>query len=162
MTNGMDRGTFVTEAAGQVYKKTARFMYLGAIVCDNADCTVEINQRVLLANLRLRRYGLSFYDQSTASLRLKARMLKAEVMEIMLYGCVTWSPTVAHLAILRTAHRRLLLRCIGLKKNVVTTITCYPTQMSSLRLAAKTSRRRREKGGYFSRGLLLVWITKGN
>ena len=40
-------------------------------------------------------------------------MLKAEVIETMLYGCVTWGPTVAHLAMLRKAHHRLLLRCIG-------------------------------------------------
>ena len=43
-------------------------------------------------------------------------MLKAEIMRTMLYGSVTWSPTVVYLAILRTAHRRLLLRCIGWKK----------------------------------------------
>ena len=52
----------------------------------------------------LRRYGLSLYGQSTALLTLKVRMLKAEVMETILYGCVTWSPTVAHLAIVRTTH----------------------------------------------------------
>ena len=91
-------------------------MYLGANVCGNADLTVEINRRVLLANLCFRRYGLPLYDQPTASLRLKVRMLKAEVMETMLYGCVTWSPTVAHLAILRKTHHRLLLRCIGWKR----------------------------------------------
>ena len=116
MTKGMGRGTFVTEAASQVYKQTAKFVYLGATVCGNADLTVEINRRVLLSILRLRRCGLSLYDQSTAPLRLKVRMLKAEVIETLLYGCVTWSPTVAHLAIPRTDHHRLLLRCIGWKK----------------------------------------------
>ena len=85
-------------------------------MCENADLAVEINRHVLLANLRLRQYGLSRYDQFTAPLQLNVRMLKAEVMETMLYGCVTWSPTVAHLAILRTAHHRLLLRCIGWMK----------------------------------------------
>ena len=55
MTECMDRVTFVAEAAGQVYKQTAKFVYLGATVCENADLTVEINRRVLLANLRLRR-----------------------------------------------------------------------------------------------------------
>ena len=85
-------------------------------MCENADLAVEINRHVLLANLRLRQYGLSRYDQFTAPLQLNVRMLKAEVMETMLYGCVTWSPTVAHLAILRTAHYRLLLRCIGWKR----------------------------------------------
>ena len=34
----------------------------------------------------------------------------------MLYGCVTWSTIVAHLAILRKCPHRLLLRCIGWKK----------------------------------------------
>ena len=47
----MDRVTFVTEAARQVYTQTAKFVYLGATVCENADLTVEINRRVLLANL---------------------------------------------------------------------------------------------------------------
>ena len=58
MTKIMDRVTLVTEAAGQVYKQTAKFVYLGATVCENADLTVEINRRPILANLRLRRYAL--------------------------------------------------------------------------------------------------------
>ena len=70
---------------------------------------------MLLSNLRFRQYGLPLYDQVAAPLRLKVRMLKAEVMETMLYECVTWSPTVAHLAIPRKTHHRLLLRCIGWK-----------------------------------------------
>jgi len=113
MAKRMDRVTFFAEAAGQVYKQTAKFVYLAATVCENADLTVEINRRVLLANLRFRRYGVPLYDQPTAPLRLKVRMLKAEVMETMLYG---WSPTVAHLAILHNTHHRLLLRCIGWKR----------------------------------------------
>ena len=67
----------------------------------------------MLANLRFRRCGLPLYDQLDAPLRLKVRMLKAEAMETMLYGCVTWNPTVAHLDIPRKTRRRLLLRCIG-------------------------------------------------
>ena len=58
MTKGMDRVTFVTEAAGQVHKQSAKFVYLGATVRQNADVTVEITPRVLQANLRLRQYGL--------------------------------------------------------------------------------------------------------
>ena len=116
MTEHRDRVTFVTEAAGQVYEQTAKFVFLGATVCENADLAAEISRRVLLPNLRFRRYSLPLHDQPTAPLRLKARMLEAEEVETMLYGCVTWSPTVAHLALLWTAHRRLLLRCIGWKR----------------------------------------------
>ena len=85
---------FVTEAAGQVYKQTTELVYLGATVCKNTDHTAEINRRVLLASLRFRRSSLPLYHQSTASLRLKVRMFEvrmfeAEVLETVLYGCVT-------------------------------------------------------------------------
>ena len=58
MMKCMDRVAFVTEATGQVHKQTAKFVYLGATVRQNADVTVEITPRVLQANLRLRQYGL--------------------------------------------------------------------------------------------------------
>ena len=41
---------------------------------------------------------------------LKLRMLKTEVMETQLYGCVTWTLGKEHFAELRTAHRRFPLR----------------------------------------------------
>ena len=44
-------------------------------------------------------------------------MLKAEVLETMLYGCVTWSPRACHYDTLRRAHHRLLTRCIGWRKH---------------------------------------------
>ena len=83
-------------------------------MCENAGLTAESNRRVLLANLRFREHSLPLYDQPTASLRPKVRMLKTEVT--IIYGCVTSSPTVAHLAILRTAHHWLLHRCLRWKR----------------------------------------------
>ena len=62
-------------------------VYLGATVRENADLTVKINRCVLLANLRFRRCGLPLYDQSTAMLRLKVRMLKAEAMKPSVRVC---------------------------------------------------------------------------
>ena len=113
MTKRMDRVTFNTETAGQAYKKPATFVYLGRTMCENANLAAEINRRMLLANLLFRRYDLSPDGQPIAPLWLQVQMLEGGVVEIMLYGCVTWSPTVTHLAILRTVHRRFLLRCIG-------------------------------------------------
>ena len=49
-----------------------------------------------------------------APFTLKVRMLKAEVMEPLLYGCVTWTLGKEHFAELRTAHHRFLLRIIGI------------------------------------------------
>ena len=43
----------------------------------------------------------------------KLRMLNAEVMETLLYGCVTWTLGKEHFAELQTAHHRFFLRIIG-------------------------------------------------
>ena len=44
-------------------------------------------------------------------------MLRAEVLETMLYGCVTWSPRACHYNTLRRAHYRFLTRCISWRKH---------------------------------------------
>ena len=51
-----------------------------------------------------------------APFTLKVRMLKAELMETLLYGCVTWTLGKEHLAELRTVHHRFLLRIIGFQR----------------------------------------------
>ena len=40
-------------------------------------------------------------------------MLRAEVLETMLYGCVSWIPRACHYDTLRRAHHRFLTRCTG-------------------------------------------------
>ena len=44
-------------------------------------------------------------------------MLRVEVLETMLYGCVTWSPRACHYDTLRRARHRFLTRCIGWQKH---------------------------------------------
>ena len=51
-----------------------------------------------------------------APFALKLRMLKAEVMETLLYGCVTRTLGKEPFAELRTAHHRFLLRIIGFQR----------------------------------------------
>ena len=43
-------------------------------------------------------------------------MVKAEAVEALLYGCVTWTMHNAHYNLLRTAHHALLRRCLGWHK----------------------------------------------
>ena len=64
-----------------------------------------------------RKYTLELYDRPSAPLELKIQMLRAEVLETMLCGCVTWSPRACHYDTLRRAHHRFLTRCIGWRKN---------------------------------------------
>ena len=51
-----------------------------------------------------------------APLALKLRMIKVEVMETLLYGCVTWTLGKEHFAELRTARHRSLARIIGFQR----------------------------------------------
>ena len=62
-------------------------------------------------------YTLELYDRPSAPLQLKIRMLRAEVLENMLYGCVTWSSSACNYDTLRRAHHRFLTRCIRYRKH---------------------------------------------
>ena len=82
-TRGMSdaASTFSVEAAGQVYKQTHDFVYLGGNVNHHADLSIEIDRRIRNAWCSFRTYSLELYDQPSAPLELKIRMLKAEVLE---------------------------------------------------------------------------------
>ena len=88
--------TFGVEAAGQVYNQTNEFVYLGGNVNHNADLSIEVNRRVRNAWCSFRKYTFELYDRPSAPLELKIRILRAEVLETMLYGCVTWSTRAWH------------------------------------------------------------------
>ena len=105
--------TFSVEAAGQVYNQTNEYVYLGGNVNHNADLPIEVDWRIRNAWCSFRKYTLKLYDRPSAPLELKIRMLRAEVLEIMLYGCVTWSPRACHYDTLHGAHHRFLTHCIG-------------------------------------------------
>ena len=109
--------TFSVEAAGQVYNQTNEFIYLGGNVNQNADLSIEVDRRVRNAWCSFRKYALELYVRPSASLELKIQVLRDEVLETMLYGCVTWSPRTSHYGTLRRAHHRFLTRCIGWRKH---------------------------------------------
>ena len=109
--------TFSVEAAGQVYNQTNAFVYFGGSVNQNADRSIEVDRRIRNAWCSFRKYTLELYDRPSASLDLKIQMLRAEVLETMLYGCVTWSPRACHYDTLHRAHHRFLTRCIGWRKH---------------------------------------------
>ena len=105
--------TFSVEAAGQVYSQTNEFVYLEGNINHNADLCIEVNRRIRNVPCSFRKYTLNLYDRLSAPLELKLRMLRAEVLETLLYGCVTWSPRACHYGTLRRAHHSFLPRCIS-------------------------------------------------
>ena len=114
-TKGMPESTatFSVEAADQVYNQTNEFVSLGGNVNHNADLSIEVNRPIRNAWCSFRKYTLALYDRPSVPLELKIRMLRAEVLETMLYGRVTWSPRACHYDTLRRAHHSFLTRCIG-------------------------------------------------
>ena len=109
---------FSVEAAGQVYSQTNEFAYLGGLVNHNADLSIEVDRRIRNAWSSFRKYPLELYDRPSASLELKIRRLRAEVLETMLHaGCVTWSPRACPYDTLRRAHHRFSTRCIDWRKH---------------------------------------------
>ena len=109
--------TFSVEAAGEVYNQTNEFVYLARNVNHNVDLSIEVDRRIRNAWCSFRKYTLELYHQPSAPLELKTWMLRADVLETMLYGCVTWSMRACHYDTLRRAHRRFLTRCIGWRKH---------------------------------------------
>ena len=109
--------TFSVEAAGQVYNQTNEFVYLRGNVNHNVDLSIEVDRRVRNAWCSFQKYTLELYDRPSAPLELKIRMLRAEVLEIMMHGCVAWSPRACHYDTLRRAHHRFLTHCTGWRKH---------------------------------------------
>ena len=119
--------TFSVEAADQVYDQTNDFVCLGGNVNHNAELSIKVDRCLHKAWCSFRKYTLELYDRPSVPLELKIRMLRAEVLETMLYDCVTWSPRACHYDTLRRAHHRFLTHCIGWRKHKRTDHpTSYP------------------------------------
>ena len=59
------------------------------------------------------KYSRAVYDNPYIAVADKVRFLKAEVLEVMLYGCMTWTLSPGDFDKLREAHREMLLRCLN-------------------------------------------------
>ena len=103
-------------AAGQKYHQVHQFVYLGGLITEDADITRDNNRRTKTAWGCFSKFSTELLDRPSAPLRLKARLLKADAMEALLYGCMTWAPRNAHYRQLRTTHHKLLLRVIGYRR----------------------------------------------
>ena len=73
------------EAAGQRYKQTGQYFYLGG---KNDDRSPVIDQRICHMRDYFTRFGPELYDRTTAHPKLTVPTPTAEVIESWLYGCV--------------------------------------------------------------------------
>ena len=154
---GVSKSTaiFSVETAGQVYNQANEFAYLRENVNHNAALPIEINRRIRNSWYSFWKCTLKLYDRPSAPIELKIRMLRAEVLETMLYGCVTWSPRACHYDTLRRIHHSFLTRCIGwpTKNRADHPISYLDTLMEtgSESIEATSRRRRILFAGYVAR-----------
>ena len=114
-TQGGEKVSFTIYSAGQVYKETIEFVYLGGAITADRDLSkiTWCLQRVWAC---FQRYKMDIYDRPGVRLWLKVRLLKAEVIQTLLYGCMTWIPKKPDYDRLRRVHHSLRLRCHGWRK----------------------------------------------
>ena len=105
--------TVRVEAARKISKQVQPFTYLGGAVTENPDMSVEIAWRTHACWMRMRWYLHEIYDQAKVALSLKTAMVKAEPIEVLLYGCSMWALQREHYSKLRTVQYRVLLRIIA-------------------------------------------------
>ena len=138
-----------------MHNQTTEFVHLGGNVKYNTDLSIEVNQRIRNAWCSFRKYTLELYHRPSPPLELKIRMLRAEVVETKLYGCVTWSPRACHYDTLRRTHHDFLARCIGwLKNNRTDHPICYLdtlTETGSESIKATLHRRGILSAGFVAR-----------
>ena len=101
------------EAASQRYNQTDFFVYLGGTVSETPDVFAEISRRTRVCWMRVKKYAVQLYDRPTVPLDLTAWIVKAEAVEALLYGSVTWTLRQENYKKLRTVHHRVLLRIIA-------------------------------------------------
>ena len=150
---------FGVEAAGQVYNQTNEFAYLrGNVNHNNADLFIEVDRRIRNARCSFRKYALELYDRPSALLELKLRMLKVEVLETMLYGCVAWSTRACHYDTLRREPTIDFRLAASVGESTIAPTTRFPiwTRLSRREVRA-SSRIYAEEGGSCLRDLWRAW-----
>ncbi|CAB1105935.1 unnamed protein product [Ectocarpus sp. CCAP 1310/34] len=105
LPKGIEECPFTVSAAAQTYEQTDRFVYLERTISADGKADREITSRSCRAWKCYRRNSASMYDRRRADRQLKIRLLQAEVVETLLYGCASWSLTAEHY----TKPKRMLL-----------------------------------------------------
>ena len=112
-TKGGGKVSSTMNAVGHVYKQTIEFVYLGWDIAADKDLGIEITRCCQRALACFQRYKMEICDRPGVRLRLKVRLLKAEVVETLLHGCMTWSPNKPDYDRLRRVYHSMFLRCLG-------------------------------------------------
>ena len=90
----------------------------------------------------------------------RARMVRSEAVDALLYGCATWTPLKGHYAKLHTTHHSMLLRILGAwYRSPNKRILSYKDSLE--RTECESIETNRARGGCCGRGPCSAWVTTG-
>ena len=75
---------------GETLETVAYFIFLGAKITADGDCSHEIRRRLLLGRKVMSKLG-SILKSRDITLPTKVRLVKAMVFLVVMYGCETWT-----------------------------------------------------------------------
>ena len=103
-----------TNAVGQVYKQSSLCTWAGL---SPQTETLALKQRGVFRGPGRASSGTRWKAMIARVCAYgKVRLLKVEVIEALLCGCITWSPNKPDYDRLRRVHHSMLLRCLGWRK----------------------------------------------
>ena len=142
----------VFNAAGQLCRPITSFTYLGGAVTETPNLSDEIDRRIRAEWMSFRRYTRKLYGRPKASLlHLKARMVESEVVEALLYGCVT----CILLGATTTSSVQHITECCFKSQEPDAcrrTTASSPTKTPSSQPVVRVSKQTGARGGCFCRG----------
>ncbi|CAM9493930.1 unnamed protein product, partial [Ascophyllum nodosum] len=90
------------------------FTFLGGTVTGILNLSDKIDGRIRAKWISFKRYTRELHDRPKGSLLpRKARMVRPDVVETLLYGCATWTPLKGQYTKLRITHHWILLQILG-------------------------------------------------
>ena len=78
------------EIDGQTVETVSDFISLGSKITANGDCSHEIKRRLLLGRKVMTNLD-SIFKSRDITLPTKARLVKAMVFPVVMYGCESWT-----------------------------------------------------------------------
>jgi hypothetical protein len=95
-----------------VFEKVPTFKYLGSLISEQNDNTLEIKERIAAGN---RAYFSTIHLLKSKSLSRKHKKIiyKTVIRPVVMYGCETWVLTIRSKDVLNTWERKILRKIYG-------------------------------------------------
>jgi hypothetical protein len=102
------------------FEGEAKFRYLGTTLTDQNSINEEIKSRLNLGNACYLSVQSFLSSSRLPSRNIKVKIYKTIILQVVLYGCKTWSLSLREEHRLRVFENRVLRRLFGPKRDEVT------------------------------------------